>query len=51
MHHIGIGRAHAGVDILMLIHDLDIRVIDRTTGELLRALTLDTTRDYQPGTK
>ena len=48
LHHIGIGRAHAGTDIVMLINDLDIRVIDTTTGELLRHLTLDPTRDYQP---
>ena len=32
----------------MLIHDLDIRIIHATTGELLRDLTLDPTRDYQP---
>ncbi len=32
----------------MLINDLDIRVIADTTGELLRHLTLDPTRDYQP---
>jgi hypothetical protein len=32
----------------MLIHDLDIIVIDRATGEILRELTLDPTRDYQP---
>jgi len=25
----------------------DIRVVDKQTGELLRELTLDTTRDYQ----
>jgi hypothetical protein len=31
----------------MLVNDLDIRVIDTTTGELLRHLTLDPTRDYQ----
>ena len=48
LHHIGIGRAHAGTRVIMLIHDLDIRVIDALTGELLRALTLDPTRDYQP---
>jgi hypothetical protein len=27
---------------------LDIRVINAATGELLRQLTLDPTRDYQP---
>ena len=48
MHHIGIGRAHAGKTVLALIDDLDIRVIDTTTGEILRHLTLDPTRDYQP---
>ena len=48
LHHIGIGRLHAGVDIVMLIDDLDIRVIADTTGELLRHLTLDPSRDYQP---
>jgi transposase InsO family protein len=48
LHHIGIGRAHAGRPILMLIDDLDIRVIDTTTGEMLRHLTLDPTRNYQP---
>lgn len=48
LHHIGIGRAHAGTHVLLLVHDLDIRVIDRDTGELLRHLTLDPTRDYQP---
>jgi len=51
MHHIGIGRTHAGRTVLMLIDDLDIRVIDTTTGEVLRHLTLDPTRDYQPRPK
>ena len=32
----------------MLIQDLHIRVINAATGELLRHLTLDPTRDYQP---
>ena len=48
LHHIGLGRAHAGAKILMLIADLDIRVIERDTGRLVRALTLDPDRDYQP---
>jgi transposase InsO family protein len=51
MHHIGIGRTHAGRTVLVLIDDLDIRVIDTTTGEVLRHLTLDPTRDYQPHLK
>jgi transposase InsO family protein len=48
MHHIGIGRPHAGTPVIVLAADLDIRVIHATTGEILRHLTLDPTRDYQP---
>lgn len=48
LHHISIGRAHARTHILMLIQDLDIRIIHAATGELIRELTLDPTRDYQP---
>jgi transposase InsO family protein len=48
LHHIGVGRIHARTPVLMLIHDLHIRVINATTGELLRELTLDPNRDYQP---
>ena len=48
LHHIGVGRPHAGTYVLLLVQDLDIRVINAATGELLRELTLDPTRDYQP---
>ncbi|SNT08032.1 Transposase [Geodermatophilus pulveris] len=48
LHHIGIGRTHAGTHVLLLVQDFDIRVIDAATGELLRELVLDPTRDYQP---
>jgi len=47
LHHIGIGRRHAGTHVRMLIQELHIRVITED-GELLRELTLDPTRDYQP---
>jgi transposase InsO family protein len=50
LHHIGLGRRHAGTRVLVLAHDLDIRVLT-TDGELLRELTLDPTRDYQPQTQ
>ena len=46
MHHIGIGRPHAGTAIRMLIHEKEIRVIT-TNGELLAEFTLDTDKDYQ----
>ena len=51
MHHISIGRAHAGKPVVLLIADLDIRVVATNTGELLRHLTLDPTRGYQPRQK
>jgi transposase InsO family protein len=48
LHHIGIGRTYAGTYVLILVEDLDIRIVDAATGELLRELTLDPNRDYQP---
>lgn len=48
LHHIGLGRTHAGTYIRLLIEDLQITVADATTGEVLRELVLDPTRDYQP---
>jgi transposase InsO family protein len=48
LHHIGIGRTHARTHVLLLIQDLEVRVVDAATGELLRKLELDPSRDYQP---
>lgn len=48
LFHIGIGRHHNGTPVIMLIHDLDIRIIHAATGEILRHLILDTSRTYQP---
>jgi hypothetical protein len=48
LHHIGVGRTYAGTSILLIIQDLNIRIINAATGELLRELTLDPARDYQP---
>lgn len=47
LHHIGLGRAHKGRQVKLLITDQSIRVI-ALNGELIRELTLDPTRDYQP---
>jgi transposase InsO family protein len=47
LHHIGLGRLLAGTRVTLLIADLDIRVLTHD-GELLRALALDPSRDYQP---
>jgi len=32
----------------MLVHDLDVRIINAATGEILRELTLNPARNYQP---
>ena len=48
LHHIGIGRTHAGTCVILLVQDLHIRVVNAATGELLRELILDPNRDYQP---
>jgi transposase InsO family protein len=48
LHHIGVGRTHARTHVLMLIQNLDVRIINAATGQLIRQLTIDPTRDYQP---
>lgn len=48
LHHIGIGRAYKGRAVKLLVADRDIRILDLDTGELIRQLTLDPSRDYQP---
>ena len=47
LFHIGIGRAHAGIRVLLLVNDLDVRVVAEDDGQLLRHLTLDPTKDNQ----
>jgi transposase InsO family protein len=46
LHHLGIGARHRGKRVILLVHDLDVRVV-ALDGELLRHLTLDPSRDYQ----
>jgi transposase InsO family protein len=50
LHHIGLGRRYAGIRVLVLVHDLHVRVLSER-GELIRELTLDPSRDYQPRPK
>jgi transposase InsO family protein len=47
LYKIGLGRAHKGREVKLLIADRDVRVID-ANGELIRELTLDPSRIYQP---
>ena len=46
LHHISVGRPHRHKRVLILMADLDVRVIDED-GVLLRHFELDPTRDYQ----
>ena len=48
LRHIGIGRTHARNHVIMLTDDLHVRVVNAITGELLRELIIDPSRDYQP---
>ena len=48
MHHIGIGAEHRRTPVIKILDDLHLRVINAATGELLRELTIDPTRNYQP---
>jgi transposase InsO family protein len=50
LHHIGMGRALKGTRVILLVAGRDIRVLSEG-GELLRQLTLDPSRDYQPQSK
>jgi integrase-like protein len=47
LYKIGLGRAHKGRPVKLLIADQQIRVID-LDGQLIRELTLDPSRKYQP---
>jgi transposase InsO family protein len=48
LYSIGIGRTHTRTRVVLLVQDLHVRVVNATTGELLRQLVLDPTKDYQP---
>jgi transposase InsO family protein len=47
LYKIGLGRAHKGRQIKLLVADRDIRIID-TDGQLIHELVLDPNRRYQP---
>lgn len=48
LRHLGIGAAHAGTPVLLLIHDRDVTTSDANTGEIIAEHTIDPARDYQP---
>jgi hypothetical protein len=42
------GAKPKGTCVILLVQDLHVRIVHAATGELLRELTIDPTRDYQP---
>jgi transposase InsO family protein len=50
-HQIATGREHARTRVLMLCNGLHMHIINAATGELIRDLTIDPTRGYQPSGK
>jgi len=46
LHHIGVGHPHNGTRIILLINGYDIRIINATTGEIIRTLTINPERRY-----
>lgn len=50
MLHLGIGRPHAGTDVIVLIHNTNVTVID-PDGTVLSEHRIDPERTCQPQTK
>jgi hypothetical protein len=48
LHYIGTGHEHARTPVLMLVRDLNVRIINAATGGLIRKLVIDPARDDQP---
>ncbi len=44
LHHIGVGRTHTGTCVILLVQDLQIRIVNAVTGELGTAPGLVDTR-------
>ena len=47
LYHVGVGRAYHGRAVRLLVADAYVRVVSEE-GELIRELTLDPARNYQP---
>ena len=46
LHYIALSRTLEGTRVILLVHDLHIRVVDAATGELLRDLTINPQHRY-----
>jgi hypothetical protein len=43
-----VGKTYTRTHVILLIQDLHVRVVHAITGELLRELTINPSKDYQP---
>lgn len=48
LRHLGIGRAHTGTPVLLLVHDRDVTVSSMNTGQIIAEFTIDPAKNYQP---
>lgn len=47
LYSIGLGKQLARTRVILLVDDLHLRVIDALTGELIRELTVDLSKQFQ----
>ena len=47
IRHLGIGRAHIGESVLMLIHDNEVTTSNAATGEVITEHLIDPAKNYQ----
>ena len=48
LRHLGIGHAHNRQRIILLVNGPEALAINKTTGEIIGAYTIDPTKNYQP---
>ena len=48
LRHLGIGRAHTGTPVLILIHDRNVTVSNTNTAEIIAEFTINPAKNYQP---
>jgi hypothetical protein len=48
MHHLGVGVAHRGIDVLMLINQESVIITHHATGEILTEHLIEPLKSYWP---
>ena len=46
MHHLGAGRGHAGKEVTVLVDEIEVKVIDQDSGEIISKHTIDPEKNY-----